>query len=60
MPATEAQKKATAKYNKQNYQQVALRLPMGERERMKKRAEEKGLSLSGYVHNLFLKDIEEK
>lgn len=57
---TDAQKKATAKYESENYDKVLLRIrPKGIREQIKKHAESKGFkSLNAYVNDLIDKDMQ--
>ena len=43
---TEAQKTATQKYLKSNYDQLSIRVPKGKREEYKKYAESKNISLA--------------
>lgn len=50
MPVSEAQKKATAKFEQQNYDKVLLRMPKGKKETIKAHAESKGESLNGFVN----------
>ncbi len=57
MAYTEAQKRATAKYMKTNYEDIKIRVKKGERERYKNIAESKGLSLNQYVIGLIEADI---
>ena len=57
MSYTEAQKRATAKYMKTNYEDIKIRVKKGERERYKNIAESKGLSLNQYVIGLIEADI---
>lgn len=49
MAISEAQKRATTKWQKANYEQVAIRLPKGEKDTFKAFAEERGLSLAQYI-----------
>lgn len=49
MPVSEAQKRATAKYEQQNYDKVLLRLEKGRREIIKAHAEARGESINGFV-----------
>ena len=46
---SEAQKRAVAKYNAANYDTIYLRVPKGERETIKARADSAGESLNGYI-----------
>lgn len=52
MAATEAQKRATNKYNGKTYDQVAIRIPKGKREEYKQFAESQGESLAGMIVRL--------
>ena len=49
MPYTEAQKKATAKYMKNNLDDIKVRVPKGKREIYKAHAERKGKSLNALI-----------
>lgn len=49
MPASEAQKRATAKYRAKTYEQIAIELPKGTRDRWKAAAAEAGGSLAGFI-----------
>ena len=59
MPYTEAQKKATAKYMKNNLDDIKVRVPKGKREVYKAHAERKGKSLNALIIELLEKDIQE-
>lgn len=50
MPVSQAQKKATAKYEQQNYDKVLLRLEKGKKDIIKAHAEQNGESLNGFVN----------
>ena len=52
MTVTEAQKRATAKYEKENYDKILVRLPKGTKEKIKA----SGDSLNGFI----IAAIEEK
>lgn len=49
MPVSQAQKKATAKYEQQNYDKVLVRLEKGKKDKIKLHAENKGESVNGFV-----------
>lgn len=49
MKTSESKIRANTRYNKKAYDQLAIRLPKGERERFAAYAEGKGLSLAEYV-----------
>ena len=58
MPVSEAQKKATAKYEQQNYDKILLRLEKGKKDRIKNHAESKGESLNGFINTAIDEKIE--
>ena len=49
MPASKAQQKAVAKYMKNNYDEIKLRVPKGEKEKIKSHAESNGESINGFI-----------
>lgn len=49
---TPAQNKATQKYQKENLEQIAIRVPKGARARYKALAERRGESLAGLICRL--------
>ena len=50
MPVSQAQKKATEKYEQQNYDKVLLRLEKGKKDIIKAHAEQNGESINGFVN----------
>lgn len=58
MPVSEAQKKATAKYEQQNYDKVLLRLEKGRKDEIKTAAEKQGQSLNGFIVSAIDEKIE--
>ncbi len=50
MSVSKAQKKATAKFEQQNYDKVLLRMSKGKKEKIKSHAEKNGESLNGFVN----------
>lgn len=50
MPVSKAQQKATAKYMKNNYDEIKTRVPKGKKEEIKAYAEEHGYSLNSFVN----------
>ena len=58
MPVSQAQKKATAKYEQQNYDKVLLRLEKGKKDKIKLHAESKGESLNGFINKAIDEKIE--
>ena len=57
MPVTKAQQRAVGKYEKEIYDKVLLRLPKGNREKIKAHAQQKGMSLNAYIVDLIEKDM---
>lgn len=57
---SEAQKRATKKYNDRMYDDIKIRVPKGDRERFKAHAEAKGISLNQLIVNLVREDMESK
>lgn len=55
MPVTEAQKRATAKYEKENYDKVLVRFPKGTKERIQSTGAE---SVNGYIIQCVLNSLE--
>ena len=55
MAVSEAQKKATAKYEKHNYDKVLLRLDKGDKDRIKAHADSRNESVNGFIK----RDIDE-
>jgi uncharacterized protein (DUF1778 family) len=51
---TEAQRKATRKYNSKAYDLLSVRVPAGERDIFKQAAEAKGMSLAQFVRTACL------
>ena len=58
MPVSQAQKKATAKYEQQNYDKVLLRLEKGKKDKIKLHAENRGESLNGFINKAIDEKIE--
>lgn len=58
MATTEAQKRATIKYMAENLEKIEFRVPKGDKQKIRKYAESKGLSLSAYIKGLIEKDME--
>lgn len=50
MPASKAQQKAVAKYMKNNYDEIKVRVSKGNKDIIKAHAESKGESLNGFVN----------
>lgn len=57
MAYTEAQNKATQKYQAKAYDRLAIRVKRGEADKIKAHAERQGLSLNGYINKLINEDM---
>lgn len=57
MSLTDAQKRANQKYNAKAYDQIKVLVKKGEREKIKKFAETKGMSLNSYIKKLIEQDM---
>lgn len=49
MPASKAQQKAVAKYMKENYDEIKVRVPKGRKAELQAHAEQRGESLNGFI-----------
>ncbi len=58
MPASKAQQKAVAKYMKNNYDEIKIRIKKGDKERFKAYAESQGKSLNSYIADLMYADMQ--
>lgn len=56
IPVSEAQKKATAKYEKENYDKILVRFPKG----MKEKIQEKSKSINGFIVEAVKKELEKQ
>jgi predicted DNA binding CopG/RHH family protein len=52
-----SQTKASAKYNAKTYEEIKLRVKIGQKDNIKTYAESKGMSLNGYINNLIENDM---
>lgn len=57
MAYTEAQKKATAKYNAKAYDRIEIKVSKGNKAIIQAHAESLGMSLNGYIVALIEKDM---
>lgn len=57
MPVSKAQQKAVSKYMKENYDELKVRIPKGEKETIKAHAEAKGESLNGFINRAISQTI---
>lgn len=55
---SDANRRAVAKYKKENYDQIQLRVPKGSKDRLKEHAERKGESLNAFLNRAALETIE--
>ena len=60
MAYTQAGNKAVQRYSKKTYDQLAIRVKKGDRDRYKAYADERGMSLAAYIIYLIEKDNEDK
>ena len=51
MPASKAQQKAVAKYMKNNYDEIKIRINKGSKTPLQEAAKDKGESINGYIKN---------
>lgn len=58
MPATKAQQKAVAKYMKENYDEIKLRVEKGQKAIIKAHADSKGESVNGFVNRAINETME--
>lgn len=49
MPISKAQQKATAKYVKQNYDRIEIKVPKGRKAELQAHATQRGESLNGFI-----------
>jgi len=49
-PASKAQQKAVAKYMKNNYDELKVRMPKGKKDIIKTAAENQGKSVNGFIN----------
>jgi len=54
---SQAQNKATQRYNAKAYDRVELKLYKGQKEQVKAYAESRGMSLNGYINKLIADDM---
>lgn len=57
MPASKAQQKAVAKYMAANYDDLKIRLPKGERDRVRAYAESQGQSVNALIRDLLQREM---
>ena len=57
MPASKAQQRAVAKYMAANYDEIKIRLPKGERDRVRAYAESQGQSVNALIRDLLQREM---
>ena len=60
MAISKAQQRATAKYIKNNYDDIKIRIPKGERDKIRAFAELRGMSLNAFVYAAIKNEMEGK
>ena len=55
---SDANRRAVAKYKKENYDQIQLRVPKGGKDRLKAHAETQGESLNGFINRAISQTIQ--
>ena len=58
MPASEAQKRATMKYMKNNYDRIELKVVKGKKANLQSHAAARGESLNGFVNRAINETVE--
>lgn len=60
MPMSDAQYRATKKYNAKSYDRIEISVYKGEKQKIKEYAEKKGLSVNAYITELIRNDMQPK
>lgn len=58
MPVSKAQQKAVSKYMKENYDELKVRIPKGQKETIKAHAEAQGESLNAFTYRAIINQME--
>lgn len=58
MPASKAQQKAVNKYMKENYDEIKVRMPKGQKEVIQAHAQSRGESVNGFVNRVISEAME--
>lgn len=58
MPTSKAQQKATAKYVRENYDRIEVKVPKGRKDEIRAHAEAQGESLNGFIGRAIDETIE--
>ena len=59
MPVSKAQQKAVSKYMKENYDELKVRIPKGQKEIIKAHAEAQGESLNAFINRAVIYTMEQ-
>ncbi len=60
MPASKAQQKAVAKYMKNNYDEIKIRVPKGKKESIQNYAATKGESVNAFINRVINQAMEKE
>lgn len=60
MAVSKAQQRATSKYIKKSYDSIILRIPKGERDKVRAYAELRGMSLNSFIYAAIKNEMEGK
>lgn len=58
MPISKSQQKAVAKYNAKSYDELKVRVPKGDKDRIKSHADSRGESLNGFIKRAIKETID--
>jgi predicted HicB family RNase H-like nuclease len=58
MPISKAQQKAVATYTKNNYDEIKVRVPKGQKEIIQAHADKQGESVNGFINRAISETIE--
>lgn len=58
MPASKAQQRAVSKYMKENYDEIKLRVPKGQKDAIKAHADTMNESVNGFINRAIEKQME--
>lgn len=58
MPVSKAQQKAVSKYMKENYDELKVRIPKGQKVAIKAHAEAQGESLNAFINRAITETVE--
>lgn len=58
MPMSDAQYRATKKYNAKTYDRIEISVYKGDKDKIKKYAQKKGKSVNSYIYDLIKEDMQ--